>query len=100
MGLALDWAGFVSNVAQDADTLARLRIAIFLVPAVVVAASGAAICFFGVNNAQHPRIVEDIAAGVGAGDPPPSESPRAACGLRHPPSPPPAPQPAPTRSGA
>src|SRR3546814_8332713 len=42
MGLALDWAGFVSNVAQDADTLARLRIAIFLVPAVVVAASGAA----------------------------------------------------------
>src|SRR3546814_14205832 len=78
MGLALDWAGFVSNVAQDADTLARLRIAIFLVPAVVVAASGAAICFFGVNNAQHRRIVEDIAAGVGAGDPPPSESPRPA----------------------
>src|SRR3546814_12833810 len=36
MGLALDWAGFVSNVAQDADTLARLRIALFLVPAVLV----------------------------------------------------------------
>ena len=72
MGFALGWAGFEANVAQDGETLARLRIAIFLVPALMAAGSGLAISFFGVTNARHRRIVEDIAAGIGPLDPPPA----------------------------
>src|SRR3546814_19366722 len=50
MGLALDWAGFVSNVAQDADTLARLRIAIFLVPEIGRASCRERVCQDGENS--------------------------------------------------
>ena len=67
MGFALSWAGFEANVAQTPETLARLRIAIFLVPAVAVAASGVAIAFFGVTNALHRRIVADLANAGAAG---------------------------------
>lgn len=63
MGFALSWAGFEANVAQHADTLERLRIAIFIVPAAVCAGSGLAISFFAVDNAKHRRIMADLAAG-------------------------------------
>ena len=67
MGFALSWAGFEANVAQTPETLARLRVAIFLVPALAVAASGVAIAFFGVTNAMHRRIVADLANAGTAG---------------------------------
>lgn len=61
IGMSLSWAGFEANVALDVATLDRIRIAIFVIPAVLVAGSVVAISFFGISNARHGEIMRDLA---------------------------------------
>ena len=61
-GWALDWVGYVPNVAQSPQTLAGLKNIMVFMPAIGIVIGIAAIALYPMGRGEHERIVAEIEA--------------------------------------
>jgi Na+/melibiose symporter-like transporter len=62
LGVALDFVGFVPNVAQTPQTLHGMKMIIILLPIAGMAIAVAAMYFYPLRPGVHEKIVAELAA--------------------------------------